>query len=113
MVHRHASVRDRTRRCTATTLWPTRRLTRRLTRRVRGDAAFVLPSILMRDPENKRILKAVARAVTHGSAEVSVSAADGVAKYLGPQHRKPGAALRGCGGHALKPLGAVRTAAYP
>ena len=64
-----------------------------------GDAAFTLPSILMRNPENKRILKAVARAVTHGSAEVSVSAADGVAKYLGPQHHN--LALRCAGAAAM------------
>lgn len=66
-----------------------------------GHAAFVLPSILMRDPEDKRILKAVARAVTHVSAEVSVSAAEGVAKYLGPQHRN--LALRCAGAAAMLP----------
>ena len=51
-----------------------------------GHAAFILPSILMRDHRNERILKAVVRAVTHGSVEVSIMAAEGVAKYLGPQH---------------------------
>lgn len=51
-----------------------------------SHAAFVLPSILMRDHKNERILKAVVRAVTHGSVEVSIMAAEGVAKYLGPQH---------------------------
>ena len=62
-------------------------------------AAFVIPSILARDPGNKRILQAVIQAVTHGSAKVSITAADGVAEYLGPQHR--GLALRCAGAAAM------------
>ena len=50
-------------------------------------AAFILPSILARDPGNKTVLKAVVQAVTHGSAGVSTKAAEGIAEYLEPQHR--------------------------
>ena len=47
-------------------------------------AAYVLPMILSCDPRNKKILEAVARAITHASDEVSIWAARGVAKYLAP-----------------------------
>ena len=49
-------------------------------------AAYVLPKILSRNQNDAEILKAVIRAVTHSSLEVSVRAAEGIAKYLGPEH---------------------------
>ncbi len=62
-------------------------------------AAFILPSILARDPGNKRIMRTVIQAATHGSAKVSIMAAGGVVEYLGSQHR--GLALRCAGAAAM------------
>ena len=50
-------------------------------------AARMLPKILAYDPDNREILKAVARAVTHAVADVSCDAARGVAEYLEPNHQ--------------------------
>ena len=52
-----------------------------------SHAAYVLPKILSRNQNDVEILKAVIRAVTHSSLEVSTRAADGVAKYLGHEHQ--------------------------
>ena len=50
-------------------------------------AAYVLPKILSRNQNDEEILKAVIGTVTHSSLEVSIRAADGIAKYLGPEHQ--------------------------
>ncbi len=50
-------------------------------------AAYVLPKILSCNQNDAEILKAVIRAVTHPSPEVSAWAAEGIAKYLGPEHQ--------------------------
>ena len=50
-------------------------------------AAYVLPKILSCNQNDAEILKAVIRAVTHSSLEVSTWAAKGIAKYLGHEHQ--------------------------
>ena len=50
-------------------------------------AAYTLPKILAHDPDNREILGAVARSLTHALYKVSRSAAGGVADYLEPDHR--------------------------
>ena len=49
-------------------------------------AAHVLPKALSYMPNNPAVLKAVARAITHASGEVSIWASEGVAEFLGPEH---------------------------
>ena len=49
-------------------------------------AAHTLPKVLAADPDNRRVVEAVARAITHASDAVLVGAAFGVAAYLGARH---------------------------
>ncbi len=60
-----------------------------LARSVDSDsiAARSLPKILANDPDNKKILEAVARSLTHASPAVCLSSAKGVGEHLEPKHR--------------------------
>ena len=50
-------------------------------------AAHVLPKALSYMPNDTVVLKAIARAITHASGEVSMWASEGVADFLEPKHR--------------------------
>ena len=50
-------------------------------------AARSLPKILASDPDNRKILEAVARSLTHASSSVCLSSAKGVGEHLEPEHR--------------------------
>ena len=50
-------------------------------------AAHVLPKALAYIPDDTAVMEAVAKSVTHTSAEVSMWASEGVAEYLGSGHR--------------------------
>lgn len=64
-------------------------------------AARTLPKILAHDPDNREILGAVARAITHAASDVSRDAARGVAEYLEPHRRN--LMLRCAGAAAMLP----------
>ena len=63
-------------------------------------AANALPKVLAADPNNVRILEAVARAITHASYDVSTNAALGIAAYLGTRYGN--LTLRCAGAVAMK-----------
>lgn len=48
--------------------------------------AYVLPMLLAQHPGDTTILKAIGRALTHPSTQVSLWAAEGVSEYLGSEH---------------------------
>lgn len=50
-------------------------------------AARSLPKILASNPDNRKILEAVARSLTHASPAVRLSSAKGVGEHLEPEHR--------------------------
>ena len=50
-------------------------------------AASVLPKLLVHYPEDKKILSAATKAITHGIAAVSNKAVMGMVAYLKPEHR--------------------------
>ena len=47
-----------------------------------GFAAYVLPRILVAEPENETVLEALARALTHASEQVVFNASQGIAEFL-------------------------------
>ena len=49
--------------------------------------AFVLPLVLSMEPDNPRVLAAVARSITHASDQVKQWCADGVRSYLAAEHQ--------------------------
>ena len=62
--------------------------------------AYVLPKILGLDPDNEIVLTAVAKAITHGSPQVSLWCAEGARNYLASEH--PDLLLRCAGAFALQ-----------
>ena len=50
-------------------------------------AARSLPKILAGDPDNRKILEAVARSLTHAAPAVCLNSARGVGEHLEPKHR--------------------------
>ena len=65
-----------------------------------GFSAYVLPRILVSEPDNTEVLDALAKALTHSSEQIVFNAAQGVVEYL--KDRDPDLVVRCAGAIALK-----------
>ena len=63
-------------------------------------SAYVLPKVLAIDLDNATVVEAVAKGITHGSAQVSLWACEGVGRYLGSE--RPAMLLRCAGALAMQ-----------